>query len=169
MNKLIIIINGKGGSGKDTICQIVSEIIQTKTISAITPILKIATCGGWTGGKDDKSRKLLSDLKKIFTDYNDLPFHYLLSEVTVFSDDPNQLLFVHIREPEEIEKFKHAVAIPCKTLLINRPSIQKKFGNNSDALVDNYRYDYIFKNDRSTLKDLENSVTDFFNIILSEI
>ena len=66
MKKTAIIING----GKDTLCDFVSKHIKIKKISSIAPILKIAKAGGWNGNKDDKSRKLLSDLKHLFTKYN---------------------------------------------------------------------------------------------------
>jgi hypothetical protein len=162
MDKLIIIINGKGGSGKDTICSIVSKYTHSISISAITPIKDIARISGWTGEKDNKSRKFLSDLKKAFIDYNDLPLNYLLSEVKKFTTDDNKVLFVHIREPNEIDKFKLSVEIPVITLLVQRPSANIIFGNESDDFVDDYKYDYIFQNDTNSFAELENSVISFF-------
>jgi hypothetical protein len=167
MKKLIIIINGSGNSGKDTICKIVSKNIHAKTISAITPILEIAKTGGWNGEKDDKSRKLLSDLKQLFINYNNLPSRYLLSEAELFSQDNNDVLFVHIREAEEIDKFKREINIPCKTLLVKRPNIQRKYGNDADDLVENYIYDYIFINDRN-FDEFYMSIVPYFNRILTE-
>ncbi|MEY8322001.1 hypothetical protein AAK894_13180 [Lachnospiraceae bacterium 46-61] len=45
MKKTTIIINGKGGVRKGTLCDFVSKHIKTKKISSITPIPKIAKAG----------------------------------------------------------------------------------------------------------------------------
>ena len=85
MKKITIIINGKGGAGKDTMCEMAAKHFRTMNVSSIDPIKKIASQNGWNGEKDDKSRKFLADLKKIFTDYNDLPTEYfsINSEATL--------------------------------------------------------------------------------------
>ncbi len=57
---------------------------KTVNVSAITPIKEIASNYGWNGEKDAKSRKFLSDLKRAFADYNDLPTHYLYEEYKAF-------------------------------------------------------------------------------------
>ena len=46
MKKTVIIINGKGGVGKDTLCDFISKYYPTRKISSITPILAIAKAGG---------------------------------------------------------------------------------------------------------------------------
>ncbi|MCI8630612.1 MAG: hypothetical protein HFE57_14180 [Firmicutes bacterium] len=123
MKKTIIIINRKGGVGKDTLCDFISKHYPTRKISSITPILTIAKAGEWNGNKDDKSRKLLSDLKHLFTNYNDLSFHYLKSQTEEFLSSDNEILFIHIREPEEIGKYlKYATEkqLTCKTLQSNK-------------------------------------------------
>ena len=66
MKKIVIIINGNGGAGKDTLCDFAGEVYDTMNISAITPIKEIAKANGWNGEKDAKSRKFLADLKQIF-------------------------------------------------------------------------------------------------------
>jgi adenylate kinase len=62
MNKAVIIINGAGGVGKDTICDLAAKHFKVKNISSITPIKELAARCGWGGEKDDKARKFLSDL-----------------------------------------------------------------------------------------------------------
>ena len=84
MNKFVIVINGRAEVGKDTLCDFIIENYRAKKISAITPILKIAYANGWDGKKDAKSRKFLSDLKRIFIDFNDLPNNYLIQEQQIF-------------------------------------------------------------------------------------
>ena len=170
MKKTAIIINGKGGVGKDTLCDFVSNHFRTKKISSITPILKIAKAGHWNGDKDDKSRKLLSDLKHLFTNYNDLSFNYLKSQTGEFLLSDNEILFIHMREPEEIGKYlKYAedICLYCKTLLIKRDTMEHKiYGNDADDMVDYYQYDAIYKNNLPLAEAEKDFITFFKNNLI---
>lgn len=167
MEKIVIIINGVGGAGKDTICELAAKHYKVKNISAITPIKDIAKNYGWNGEKDARSRKFLSDLKRVFIDYNDLPTKYLYGQYREFLESKNEILFVHIREKEEIEKFKKLVNIRCKTLLIDRQNIEvEKWGNASDDEVKNYQYDLYFENNRS-LSEIEQKLVSFLSLLLT--
>lgn len=163
MEKIVIIINGVGGAGKDTLCDLAAKYYKVKNVSAITPIKVIAQDCGWNGEKDAKSRKFLSDLKRVFIEYNDLPTKYLYTQYKEFLESKNEILFVHIREKEEIEKFKKLVNIRCKTLLVDRQNINvEKWGNTSDDEVRNYQYDLYFNNNRS-LAEVEKEFISFLN------
>lgn len=167
MEKIVIIINGAGGAGKDTICDLAAKHYKVKNISAITPIKDIAQNNGWNGEKDAKSRKFLSDLKRVFIEYNDLPTKYLYGQYREFLESKNEILFVHIREKEEIEKFKKLVNIRCKTLLICRQDIDvEKWGNASDDEVGNYQYDFYFENNRP-LSEVEQKLVSFLSLLLT--
>lgn len=153
MEKVVIIINGRGGVGKDTLCDLAAKHFKVKNISAITPIKEIAQNYGWNGQKDSRSRKFLSDLKRVFIDYNDLPTTYLYEQYRNFLEDDNQFLFVHIREKEEIDKLKKLINIKCLTLLVQRnQGDTKKWGNASDDEVENYEYDLCYNNDKSLIE-----------------
>ena len=147
--KAVIIINGRGGTGKDTLCGFAERIYCTVNVSSAEPIKEIARrYGGWQGEKDAKSRKFLADLKQLFADYNDLPLRYLMEKYHQFSESGAQILFVHIREGEEIDKFKRQVNLPCVTLLVRRSSVRQQWGNASDDDVEKYDYDYCYDNDK---------------------
>lgn len=162
MKKIVIIINGRGAVGKDTLCEVIENDYPAINISSITPIKDIAKQCGWSGEKDDKSRKFLSDLKKLMTEFNDYPTLYLLDQYRAFLESNKQILFVQIREGGEIDKFKACIDIPCFTLLIKRSSeAYAKWGNASDDEVEAYKYDYIFDN----CKALPESEIDFKNLI----
>lgn len=148
MRKFVIIINGNGGVGKDTLCDFANARYNAASISAITPIKNIARQGGWKGEKDTKSRKLLADLKRVFIEYNNLPYQYLTQEYEKFLHSDAQILFVHIREGSEIDRFRQYVKMPCATLLIRSDNLAKNWGNDSDDNVENYTYDYIYNNDK---------------------
>lgn len=163
---LVVIINGKGGVGKDTVCKVVEENVSgTYIFSSITPIKAIAKKIGWNGEKTDKARKFLSDLKDLCTEYNDMPLRYMEKRL-LYTDyyHHSKIIFFHIREPEEIEKFKQKVLelhYKCKTLLIRSDRIKSEYGNHADDDVENYPYDCIYDNN-GRLEDLETDFMDFF-------
>ena len=165
MRKAVIIINGNGGVGKDTLCEFAGAAYRTQNISSVTPIKEIASRYGWRGEKDSRSRRFLADLKRVFSEYNDLPCRYLEEEYRKFLESDAQLLFVHIREGEEIDKFKRHVDIPCITLLIRRGSAQQSWGNASDDNVEKYAYDYCYYNDRE-LTEAKDDFVRFLQDIL---
>ena len=67
-SKQIVIINGTGGCGKDTFVSFVSKYKRVYNFSSIDKVKEIAKLIGWNGGKTDKDRKFLSDLKKLTTE-----------------------------------------------------------------------------------------------------
>ena len=75
---------------------------------------------------------------------------YLLAEQEEFLASDQELLFVHIREPHEIEKFKKASNTLTYALLVKpREELQNKvYGNKSDDEVNNYNYDFEFANNK---------------------
>lgn len=163
--KIVIIINGKGGAGKDTVCEIAAQHYRTKIVSAITPIKEIAYKYGWNGEKDKKSRKFLSELKRVFIEYNDLPNQYLEKEYQKFQQGDLDILFVHIRENDQIDDFRRRVSGTCVTMLVRSPKIDgnlEGYGNYSDDHVEDYKYDYYFINETNR-KDLEPNFLRFLN------
>lgn len=151
--KLTIVINGAGGVGKDTLCHIAEGQYRVRNVSSITPIKEIAAMCGWGGEKTDRARKFLSDLKLLTIAYNDFPCRWLEEQYRAFLAGDEELMFVHIREPQEIAKFVRVTGGEAKTLLIRGGArLAKrvgKYGNPADDLVENYPYDYYFLNDRS--------------------
>lgn len=162
-SKIVIIINGKGGVGKDTLCDFAREVYSTKVISSITPIKEIASIifkkFGYKEAKGDKERRLLSDLKDAFTKYDDIPFKYIMNELNSFYYSDDDLIFVHVREPEEIGRLKKFVEdilkLPCITLLVKRGDDEKSYGNHADDNVFNYNYDVVFYNNDTLFKAKE--------------
>lgn len=169
MNKRVIVINGNAGVGKDTLCDLAGKHFKIRNVSSITPIKEIALQNGWDGTKDPKSRKLLSDLKRIFTEYNDLPLKYLFNQYMEFTVSDEEIMFVHIREGNEIDRFKKLIAHPCKTLLITRNKQSDiEWGNASDDNVTKYHYDIIFDNN-DTLDIVEEKFVELLNHIMQTL
>ena len=156
MKKVAIVINGSGGVGKDTLCSLAAKHFKVRNISSVDPIKDIAKMCGWDGTKDDRARKFLSDLKRLTVEYNDFPTVWATGMYRDFLKSEYEILFIHIRESEEIAKFVNATGGEAKTLLIRGGDRMKKasYGNISDDGVENYNYDYYFVNDK-TLAEAE--------------
>ena len=169
MKKAVIIINGAGGVGKDTLCDLAAKHFRVKNISSITPIKEIATLCGWSGKKDDKSRKFLADLKQLTVEYNDYPTRWAEERYREFLSSDEEIMFVHIREPLEIEKFVRATGGEAKTLLVRGGARMRKtaYGNAADDSVENYDYDYYFMND-GTIAEAEVGFVKFLRGVISE-
>ena len=168
MKKIAMVINGAGGVGKDTLCDLADKHFGVMNISTITPIKEIAAQCGWDGTKDARARKFLSDLKRLCVEYNDFPTNWALERYHEFlKDESLDILFVHIREAGEIQKFVDATGGEAKTLLIRGGDRMKKsnYGNVSDDEVENYSYDYYFTNDKS-LEETEVLFKEFLASIL---
>lgn len=164
--KIIIIINGKGASGKDTICKIVGKYYYVKVISEISPIKEIAKLAGWNGEKDDKSRKMLADLKAVFVSYNNLPYNYAMQEIQKFSDSQSEILFIHVREKEEILKIVNNSPIQVYTLFVKRLDqdfTDRIYGNYADDSVEDFDYDFYYIGNNKNKYELEQSFMSFFN------
>jgi len=147
-----------GGCGKDTFVEFVSEYADVTNFSSVAKVKEVASVVGWDGGKTDKDRKFLSDLKRLTTEYNDMSFISITNSVNEFKASEKDFLFLHIREPEEISRA--AKQFSAKALLIKRPSLQAITTNYSDANIENYNYDFVVVND-GTLEDFKIKAQDF--------
>lgn len=158
--KQIFIINGSGGVGKDSFVKLISKSsdVPIMNFSSVDKVKEIARIIGWTGGKTEKDRKFLSDLKLLCTDYNNMPFNSMSEKVRKFTESDAAMLFLHIREPEEIEKAK--IAFGAKTVLIKRDAVKQITSNMADGNVFNYQYDIVVDND-GDLAGFENKAAEF--------
>ena len=150
----VYIVNGMPGSGKTTFEDCCANHIHPKgchILSTIDCVKEIAKTCGWDGRKDDKSRKFLSDLKDLLTNYNNLPFKVISKKVgDIARDDPESAVFIDCREPNEIDKLRET--FNAKTILIRRESVENEvWSNHADTEVFNYNYDYIIENNGSML------------------
>lgn len=159
MKKRVVIINGMGCSGKDTFVEFCAKYATVINISSVDKVKEAAKIlVGWNGTKDEKSRKLLVDLKKLSIDYNDYPTKYILEENDKFLKSNSDFLFIHIREISEIEKLKKL--LNAETMLLVNPRVPKITSNTSDANVDKYEYDITIENS-GTLEELEEKAIEF--------
>lgn len=168
----VVIINGIGGSGKDTFVEKCQEILQKAcclNISTVDFVKEVAGYCGWDGTKTPENRKFLSDLKKVLTEWNEVPLKKICQEVRAWQsiwigsgNYHKATVFIHCREPKEIDKLlKEFQDYDPVTLLIRRESAESvEQINDSDNSVLNYSYNYVVRNE-GTLDDLKESARVF--------
>lgn len=168
----LVVINGTPGSGKDAFVECCQEILGSNclNVSTVDFVKEVAKGCGWDGTKTAANRKFLSELKRVLTEWNDLPYKATMQRIMHFltegdGKDRNKpiVIFVHCREPEEIERFK--LMHSAVTLLIHRPfADQAPQSNESDAHVFDYEYDYEINND-GTIDELRAKADAFLKML----
>ena len=172
-SKRIIVINGSGGSGKDTFVEMCSGFTDIINISSIDPVKEsLSSLVGidYVEGVTEKTeelRKLMSDLKQISVQFNDYPFKWICGVISNFSISENMILFIHCRESSEINKIinyakENYPDIITESLLVKSSRVKPIESNASDRDVNDYPYDYLIQND-CTLDDLRNKAYVFIN------
>lgn len=170
--KKLIIMNGCGGSGKDTFVKLCrkNSSLKINKFSIIDFVKEQAALLGWSGRKTDADRKFLSDLNDALTDWNDSPFQVALTEIKEdFSEEWGEaydIVFLDIRDPDVIDRVKNAAeqeGIQVSTVLVER-NLNHTYGNHADDNVHNYLYDYIIDNTRA-LKELGDAALTFMENI----
>ena len=87
-----------------------------------------------------------------------MPFQSMRNKVLDFiKDETSKVLFLHIREPEEIARAVKEFG--AKTILIVRP-IKQIVSNIADKGVYDYQYDFVINNN-GTIEDLKEKAKDF--------
>ena len=141
--KRIIVINGKGGSGKDTLVREFHNYVSKQyhsdicmNITAIRPVELLigkirslsdefsAPMCKYETEKSDEYRALMHTLKVETDKYCDLSYSYLMNVVTKkwLNDINVKWLFVHIREPENIERFVSSMKA-IQNYMLDRKSV----------------------------------------------
>lgn len=171
-----IIINGAGGSGKDTFIDLFTEVVRehssctfdslVRRYSSVDEVKSFAELMGWDGVKDERGRRFLSDIKDAMTRYNDAPFNYMIKRVAEYSAENDEgFIFFHVREPKEIQKAVDGFG--ATTLFVDRKSVKPLFfDNHADRNVTEYSYDYRLNNDGS-LEDLKEEARKFYHFLIS--
>lgn len=168
MKKSIVVINGSGGAGKDQFITYCSEIKSVMNVSAIDHVKAALTilCPSYNIGDEKPHTELgeywrakLHDLKMKSIEYDDSPYKIITQKIDDFmNNDIDEILFIHIREPEEIIRI--AERFECKTVLFTNSNVEKITSNPGDANVANFNYD-IYIDNSGTLEELKEKANDF--------
>lgn len=172
----VVIVNGRPGVGKTTFENLCARVVGNAFCnrrSTVDKVKEIAAIAGWDGVKDAAARKMLSNLKDIFTEYNDMPFNDIINYLDKWESELRyynvghhpHILFVDDREPEHIDRLKKA--LNATTLLIRRPDVEEEeTSNHADENVFEYEYDWVINNN-SDLTELYEEAKRFVNSIFS--
>jgi hypothetical protein len=153
----IIVINGPAASGKDTFVTFFQRyarcaVFEWSTVYTLKSMAMAVL--GWNGIKDEPGRRLLSDLKDAWTRYNDGPFKEICEKIRYYDQCFERfVLFLHIREPAEIEKVIATYQSRVTTIYIKGRS-QEIPNNHADQNTNAYNYNCVIDN-TTTLKSLE--------------
>lgn len=185
----VVIINGKPQSGKDTFCKYAQgycdddESANTLIISSVDPLKEMLTQLGWDGTKTDKIRDMLMDMKQLWVQNQDGPTMFLFNNILEFHKTctgEDNIVFVHIREPEEIKKLVNALTgfesmgIDVISLLVIReggedtpdqPAETRR--SDDEALINSYEYDVTINNDEDLIK-LQELAAEFVDKLLED-
>jgi len=156
----LIIINGHNKSGKNTFADFIAEYHDpTVWLSKIwsTQIPAIARVAGWDSQKDEKGRRLLSDIEDATNRYNGMSFNSICFQINKFSNVVEDIwITLMCRKPAEIKKFVEAYPGQATTVLI-RSDRSKPANNRADQGVEDYLYDWIIENN-GTIDEFKNKV-----------
>jgi len=161
---LMIVINGEAGVGKDTFIKHIRDNskLNIKNISTIDPIKQVLYCLGWDGIKTEKNRMMLAEMKKIWIKYFNGCFEFTKNIYNENKDDYD-IIFLHCREPEEIEKIVNGLDNVETLLIKNNTGRSKSYKNGADDVVYDYSYTYTINNNGS-INDLKKEAIKFVNM-----
>ena len=107
----LIVVNGVGTCGKDTFIDFCKKFTKCYNYSTIDYYKMLAkNYFEWDGVKDEKGRKLLSDLKIASIIYNNMPMKLLENEYYKICDEGEHSIFFCVcRDIQDIEY----IIVPC--------------------------------------------------------
>jgi len=181
----VFAINGVGLSGKDTFCSKVDDALRwfspdinkTAVISTIDPIKKLYTdFFGWDGSKTPGHRANLNALKLMWIQTCNGPHNWLIQQFTDLIDDKYEVVFVMVREYEEMMDCVSIANTLCdygKTIQLIRDGIpiapiEQKF---LDSHPRDFRYDWTIVNpttDNPSIPKLTLAAEQFSAIIMGK-
>lgn len=168
----VIIINGSASVGKDQFANFFKKHYKHKSVnwSTIDKVKKVSKKHfGWNGKKTNEARLFLSEIKRVWSEFNNGPFEDINNKIFNHysklnkKDRKNIVYFIHCREPHEIKKFIEKYNDLCLTILLKRDNVEVP-NNESDKNVMNFTYDYVIDNngDKKLLKE---QVLNFIKIL----
>lgn len=166
-NTKIIAINGPPRSGKNTFvdfCEDVDLGLYVSQISSVDHVKHLATTWGWDGSKTPRNRQHLSNLKDMLEEWGDIPnkkIEEYISRLSFFNTP--QILFVHVREPHNIQQLK--TKYNAITILVVNSRVEQETSNHADEDVYCFEYDYVIDNN-GDLDRLKESAETFMKLFV---
>ena len=182
-SKIIFIINGSGGVGKDTFIKFLDEIIfrnggRLYNYSSIEPIFRMYQRLNnkthfkselYRDDKEEQLRYIYSKTKEMLDNCYDFTLKTVSTEIEDFlkktlhdkNNEFSDILIIHVREPKNIEKIVNKFNI-AHAILMENNNVKPIITNDSDKNVKNYNYDILIENN-GDIDDLRNIAKLFIN------
>lgn len=149
MNKIVVIVAGNSGVGKDYLIGKFREIEPRCNRFSITDFaIPIAREMGWDGERGEKGRKLLADIIDLALWYSDVPLKKLVEKC---AKDNSKFTFVILKDPRDIILYKwlhsiHHPEIKLASCVVYKSALAGGFKKESMPLaIDNINYSNNFK------------------------
>lgn len=171
----VIVVNGSARTGKDNFVNYFKKHYDFKCFnwSTIDKVKKVSKRNfGWNGKKTEDARLFLSEIKMVWSEFNNGPFEDVVNKISKSyeklekNDKENVVYFIHCREPQEIQKFVDKYKDKCITILLKRCDRDVP-NNDSDKNVSNFNYNYLIENSGNK-KDLEKEALNFLKKITKQ-
>ena len=165
--KLILIVSGSAGMGKDTFVAQIAKHKPTAHVHIADKAKHAAFYIGWNGRKDEKGRKLLSDLKIAIDEFNDGCFSYVCEITEKFLANEGsyagiECLCIYMRESKDIKRFSNMYE--CYSVCVFDDRKEHITSNIADAEVFNHPFDFVIKN-CDTIENLESRAIVLLSMI----
>ncbi len=153
--KLLLLISGKAGAGKDTFADSIASLGFHK-YSFAKALKDEALSGGWDGAKDERGRVLLQQLGTVWRNYE--PDHWILRLQESIRHD--RVVVTDCRYRNEISSMQtwgHEHGYSVITVRINRPGhdnglpLEAK-GHPSECELDDEVFDMVVENNGTLLQ-----------------
>jgi len=161
-NAIALVINGVARAGKDTFIDALRETEKYRVISGsiVDSVKQVAYECGWEGGKSEKDRQFLADLKVLMEWYNDFPFRETMAAIDdrletakILEETRLKLICVMARNPHTLQRYVDWFKdrnIPVKTVCVRNTEAEKNVPENLDDMsVFDFQYDVHIWNDTS--------------------
>lgn len=158
--RYVIVINGKPCSGKDTVVDMVRDLlngIAVVNVDSVGPVKEALKVLGWDGvSKSPQWRDLASHMKYQSDELFNTSYNHIADNIANYKYY-DSVIFVHCREPKSIQQL--VVDFNAKTLYVDRDVIVEAT-NTADNGTENHTYDFSIDNNGS-LEDLRCKVAQF--------
>lgn len=172
----VIVVNGPPRAGKDTLIEMMRTHFEKRghfvhAISSIDPIREaLQELGIDTSQKTPADRKLLAEMGSLLENYCSFRTNWCYGVIKLNADlyfRKSPVIFVHMREPELIDKLQARLAesgIKLWRLFIDSHRAETDFSNPVDAGVYAMKRNFTLLN-HSTLEDLNHQAAGLVDLL----
>jgi hypothetical protein len=168
----VILLNGSAEAGKGTFVDAVKALAAEDGLIVCNPStvnsvkLACSFMGAQNEPKTDKKRRLWNKVKAAWTEFNDGPFRESLVTIDALNKSGHHIVFLDVREPSELEKYRDHFGDECLALLLTNPRPPVP-DNDADQHVNDFQYDHTIEN-HGGLKALNEAARIFYNLLMEK-